>query len=564
MKLNRRTWLGCMAGLAGAAVVPAGARNAATTLSPGAMPVFRAAVAALADFAVADLAAQGFPGMALAVRAADGQSATLELGEAEVGRQAVRADHLFQIGSVSKSLVAMALYALAGQGRLDLDAPVVAIVPELPLDDRSITLVQLLSHSTGLADGPPLFPEVNGGKLWSATPPGSHFSYSNTGYDWLAFVIERASGERFDRALRRLVLAPLKLSGAEPVIRTTDRARYARGYVPFRGDVAWFPRAPLAEGPWLDVDRAAGSVAMTSADMIGYMAFLGRVAQGKGAPLFADALAVRFATPLIDTGDFGKGARYGAGLATVDVDGVPTFHHTGGMIVFSSAVYVDRASGAGAFASVNIGGTGYRPRAVAQYGLRLMRAVAAGQALPPPPAIVAVAPIEHATDFAGRFVGPAGEILIVEANGTALTLVEGARRGRMKAAGAGFVSDLPGRDVDSLDFVATDGRRDRLWYGSTLFARDAAVAQPAVPPELTALAGPYLSNDPWIGGTTIHARGDTLVVDGQGPIHRVADGSWRFADSQSTERLWFDQVIAGQAQRLRFSGSPMMRSIAAA
>ncbi len=558
MRMTRRTWLG---GMAAAATVGAVRPARATTIAMrGATPEFRAVLDSLAAFAAADLAAQGFPGMTLAVRSGDGQTATIAVGEAIVGREAVRGDHLFQVGSISKSFVAMALYALAGQGRLNLDAPAVSVVPELWLADRSITLTQILSHSAGLPDDAPFFPDVPGGQLWSATPPGSHFSYSNAGYDMLSLVVERASGLRYDRALRALVLTPLGMHGIEPVIRTADRARYARGYVPFPGDAAWFPQQPLAEGPWLDIDRAAGSVAATSGAMLTYIAFLAALAQGRGGPLFPDALARRFATPLIDATGFGKGARYGQGLATVDIDGEPTFHHTGGMIVFSSAVYVDRASGGGVFASVNIGGTGYRPRAVAQYGVRLLRASARGQALPAPMPLVALPPIEHAGDFAGRFVGPAGDAITVAADGTTLALVDGARRGRVKAVDDGsFVSDLAGRDAHALDFVAATGPRQQLWYGEALYGRDAAIAQPAARPELAALAGTYASNDPWVGTAEVLARGDTLVLDGAGPVHRADDGSWRFADPMSCERLWFDKPVAGQPQRLNLSGAQLWR-----
>ena len=563
MLLNRRAWLGGLAGVAGAAAVPAlGRVSAATIVAPGASPPFRAVIDALAAFAAADIAAQGFPGMTIAVRAADGQTATLALGHANAETGApVRPEQLFQIGSISKSLVAMALYALAGQGKLDLDAPAVAVVPELWLEDRNITLAQILSHSAGLPDNAPVFPDVPGGKLWSATKPGAHFSYSNAGYDMLAFVVERASGMRYDRALTAFVLAPLGMASAQPVIRTADRARYPRGYVPFRGDVAWFPCAPIAEGAWLDIDRAAGSVAATSADMLRYIAFLGGLAKGQGAPLFPDALAKRFATPVIDTADFGKGARYGNGLATVDVDAAPTFHHTGGMILFSSAVHVDRATGAGVFASVNIGGTGYRPRAVTSHGVRLLRALAAGTAPPPPPPLVTLPPIEHAADFAGRFVGPRGDAIVIAGDATGLALVDGARRGRLKMVGDGvLVSDLAGRDDHTLDFVAATGRRDRFWFGETLYGRDAAAPQPAADPALAAIAGTYLSNDPWVGGISVGARGDTLVMEGNGALARAADGSWHFADPQSTERLWFDKPIAGRPQRANLSGSTMWRT----
>ena len=553
MLINRRTWLGGLAGAVTAVAVTVPSAAAATIVAPGATPGFRAALNALADFATADLTVNGFPGMTIAVRAADGQTATLTLGVANLTtREAVRADHLFQIGSISKSFVALALYALAGQGRLDLDAPVTRVVPELWLDDRSITIAQLLAHSAGLPDNSPVFPDVPGGRLWSATPPGAAFSYSNAGYDLLAFVVERASGRRFDAALDALVLRPLGMAHAEPVIRSADRGRYAQGYVPF-GEGAWFARAPLAEGPWLDIDRAAGSVAATSGDMLRYIAFIGQLAQGRGAPLFNNALARRFATPVIDAAVFGKGARYGSGLATVDIDGAPAFHHTGGMLVFSSSVHVDRASGAGVFASVNIGsGIGYRPRQVSAHGVRLLRALAASSATPSPPAIAAPPPLTDANDFAGRFVGPAGEVVTLTPAAGGLML-DGRWQLRSDSDGS-LVTD---RDYLGLHFSGT-GRRDRLWRGATLYGRDAALPQPPSPPALAALAGVYLSNDPWVGGTAIYARGDALVAEGGGALTRSADGSWRAADAV-TERTWFDRSIDGRPQRLNQSGNVMWR-----
>ena len=567
MLVNRRRWLGGMAGVAGAAAVSAFAAVPTATMivAADATLAFRAVLAALGDFAAADLVAHGFPGMTIAVRAADGQTATLALGQADLAtRTPVRADHLFQIGSISKSLVALALYTLAGQGRLGLAAPVAAVVPEVWLEDRAVTIAQLLAHSAGLPDNSPMFPPVPGGKLWSATPPGSHFSYSNAGYDLLALVVERVTGMRYDRALTALVLEPLGMRSAVPVIRTADRGRFAAGYVPFDGDVAWFPHAPLAPGVWLDIDRAAGSVAATAGDMVRYLGFVAGLAQGRGAPLFSAALAQAFATPVIDSAEFGKGARYGAGLATVDIDGTPAFHHTGGMLVFSSAFHVDRATGAGVFASVNIGETGYRPRQVTAYGVRLLRALAAGTAAPSSPAIVGVPAIDHAADFAGRFVGPGGDAIVIAVAGEGLSLTVAGRHGRLKASGdassaSGGASFASEAHRDSLAFVGDDGRRDRVWFGDVLYGRDAAVAQPVADRALVALAGVYRSNDPWVGSASIVARGDTLVVEGGGPLRRVADGSWRFADAASTERVWFECPVAGRPQRLNVSGSTMLR-----
>jgi len=561
MVINRRTWLG---GLGAAVAVPAvGRAAAARVIAPGTSPPFRAAADRLAAFAAAELAAQDLPGMTVALRAADGQGATIYAGYADLtARQPVGPDDLFQIGSISKSLVAMAIYALAGQGKLDLDAPAVKYVPELPLADRSITLVQLLAHTAGLAGNAPPFPAVPGGRLWSATPPGQRFSYSNSGYDMLAHIIEAASGQRFDIALTRLVLRPLGMVAAEAVIRTSDRARYARGYQPLRGDLTSFPDSPMAEAAWLDIDRAAGSVASTAGGMLPYLAYLGRLAKGDGAPLFAPAFARRFAEPVAASEDFGLGARYGAGLATFDIEGSPAFFHTGGMIAFSSAMGVDRASGAGCFASVNVRARNYRPRSTVRYAISLMRALADGKPLPDAPAIVPIAPVEDAVRYAGRYIGPAGDAIVVGAD--AMTLVADGTRARAKQGGPSrLASDHPANV--GLDFEGeASAPFARVWRGGVLYGRDAALPQPPASPQFAKLAGVYRSNDPWTGGVEVFARGNSLVIDGaSGVIVLHADGSWRFVDpAAQTERVWFEAPVGGRPQRLNLSGELLLRAAA--
>ena len=94
------------------------------------------------------------------------------------------------------------------------------------------------------------------------------------------------------------------------------------------------------------------------------------LASGKGGALMTDALAQRFVTATVDSADFGAGARYGNGLATIDIDGRKALHHTGGMISFSSSMMFDAVADGGVFASANIGGINYRPREITRYGIR--------------------------------------------------------------------------------------------------------------------------------------------------------------------------------------------------
>ncbi len=131
-----------------------------------------------------------------------------------------------RIASVSKLVVALGVFRLVEQGRLDLDQDVSEILgwrlrnPSFP--DRPITLRLLLSHQSSLRDGIdyaiPVGKELRTALAAPAAydgehPPGTYFRYSNLNFPVVASVMELAGGERFDRLMDRLVLAPLSLEG---------------------------------------------------------------------------------------------------------------------------------------------------------------------------------------------------------------------------------------------------------------------------------------------------------------------------------------------------------------
>jgi CubicO group peptidase (beta-lactamase class C family) len=269
MQLTRREWIGCGAASAGLMLLPAGAR--ASVQSGAALaPV----VERVRAFAAADLAAKGFPGMQIALVAPGGASATLAVGLSELDRGTlVRPDELFQIGSITKSLSAMAAFVLADRGRLDLGARVQDLLPEYPLPPEPITVAQLLEHSSGLPNtlddvADLLLPT---GRLWTGFTPGSRFAYCNLGYFLLGKVIARAAGTSFPAALQQLVLQPIGMSSARPAIRMRDRALFAEGHVRFREDVPWMPGARLTEARWHEMEDAGGSAAATAQDMVAYL-----------------------------------------------------------------------------------------------------------------------------------------------------------------------------------------------------------------------------------------------------------------------------------------------------
>lgn len=129
-----------------------------------------------------------------------------------------------RIASVSKLVVALGVMRLVEQSRLDLDRDVSDWLgwtlrnPAFP--DRPITLRLLLSHRSSLRDeidyAIPLGTDIeaalaNPAAFDAEHPPGGYFRYSNLNFPVIASVMERVTGERFDRLMARLVLEPLKL-----------------------------------------------------------------------------------------------------------------------------------------------------------------------------------------------------------------------------------------------------------------------------------------------------------------------------------------------------------------
>ena len=561
MQLSRRAIVASTAALAAAPALASRVAFAPATFhAEGVSPHFRAALDALTQRARVEIEAWGYPAITLCLTGPNGQVGVASVGFANPdARLPVTPQHLFHIGSISKSFVAVALLRLSDMGRIDLDRPLLEIAPDYPLEDRRVTVAHVLDHAAGFPGNSPPFANIPGGKLWSAWDPGSRFSYSNTGYDLMGLLVARISGMPFAEALETLVMRPLGMTATKPTIQIVDRKLYAGGYTPLRYELPYFPGDPLTPGPWPTVDRAAGSVASTPGDMAKWVAFIGHCADGGAQPVLSPASAKRFTTGVITAPDFGDTARYGMGLASVEIDKLPALHHTGGMLAFSSSMHVDRATGLGCFASVSIDGLlGYRPRVISILGMQMARALAAGAALPAAPPVETLKPNTDGSEFAGRWLGANG--LAIDIAPDAATLSSGGVSGRLRRMGGRrFGTDHPRLFDHALEFEPEKGAAQRLWWGGVPLARDAAPPLPAVPPEMAALAGLYRSNDPWAGSIGVVARGDRLLVEGMGELKRQPGGWWAVDDAPN-ERFWFGSVANGQAQRISFSGESYLRA----
>jgi CubicO group peptidase (beta-lactamase class C family) len=140
-------------------------------------------------------------------------------------RRPMTPDDPIRVASVSKIATALTVMRLVERGKLDLDADVSTLLGWTLRNpaflDRPITLRMLLSHTGSVRDngenyvvrlGKTIRPQAqDAGSFDPAHAPGSFFRYSNLNFGLVGTVIERATGERFDRVARREVLEPLGL-----------------------------------------------------------------------------------------------------------------------------------------------------------------------------------------------------------------------------------------------------------------------------------------------------------------------------------------------------------------
>jgi CubicO group peptidase (beta-lactamase class C family) len=575
MRITRRGWLGATAAGAAAVGVPlaAGAATLAgptgavdiprarfQVLSPGKLD-YRPALEAIAAYARDELVAIGLPGMSLAVSDSDGFSAAIALGWADLAaREPLSSDRLFQIGSISKSFLALAILSLADAGAVDLEAPIARYLPDAALPEAPITVAEVLSHSSGLPADADMFPRVPEGRLWTGYPAGSRFSYSNTGFNLLGALVEHVTGRRYQDVILERVRAPLGLAAINDSINQGNRSRFPRAYTPWdQTAAAEMPLAPLQPAKWDPEDMPAGSIAASAPLMAAYARALCALGSGHGAPILSEAAARRFSTGVIASDeDFGPGSKYALGISVQPVAGVPCLHHTGGMVAFSSSIHADPAAGVGAFASVNARNGGYRPRQTTAYAVQALRAARRGEPLPSPPDPLGRYRLKDPAPLLGRWLGPDGRALAIEAGSPFPMVRTGAGAAPLYVAGM-LATPHPDLVRHGLDPVRDRGDITGLWWGETLFARGAPPTQPPVPESLRALAGTYLNRDPWNGSVTVLARGDTLVGEGVGEL---ADrgGYWTLAkDPGGVERFRFDAVLNGRARRVNVSGTDFAR-----
>jgi CubicO group peptidase (beta-lactamase class C family) len=147
----------------------------------------------------------------------------------------MRDDTIFDLASVSKLFTSIAAVQLIEEGKVDLEAPVAAYLPEFGVNGKdTVTVRQLLTHTSGFTSWLPLYSRYpdKASRIKAvmdaplAKPPGSTYLYSDLNLITLGVLVERLTGKGLDEVVRERITAPLGMTdtGYNPADRTRTAA----------------------------------------------------------------------------------------------------------------------------------------------------------------------------------------------------------------------------------------------------------------------------------------------------------------------------------------------------
>lgn len=189
---------------------------------------------------------------------------------------------LFQIGSTTKTVTGTAVMRLVEQGRLDLDTPIRAYLPDLRLADADVaarvTMRHLLTHlggwvgdffeETGLGEAALATYVAHMADLPQLTPLGAVWAYNNAGFSLAGRVIEVVTGQPYEAAVQELVLDPLAMNMSFFFAHDAITHRVAVGHEVLAD-------GPVVARPWALARsaHAAGGIISTAVDQLKYARF---------------------------------------------------------------------------------------------------------------------------------------------------------------------------------------------------------------------------------------------------------------------------------------------------
>ena len=271
------------------------------------------------------------------------------IGKADIAtNRDVACETEFRVGSISKTFVALSLLKLQEEGKINLEARLQDVAPEVPVKNRwdatnPVRIVNLLEHTAGFDDmefsevynlsDPYDFPLLDVFKRFEKPqevrwPPSTRMSYSNPGYGIAGYLIEKIAREPYDQYIHEVFLRPLGMEKADYRFTDANKALLATAYG---------GNPPKALGYPFIYLRPAGDLKASPGELAKLVQFLLRRGKTGEMQLLKPESIMRMES--VETTLAAKnGLRLGYGLAnyTELQGGIVTHGHDGGIDGFFS------------------------------------------------------------------------------------------------------------------------------------------------------------------------------------------------------------------------------------
>ncbi|MCC3371979.1 serine hydrolase [Cohnella sp. REN36] len=304
---------------------------------------------------------QHLPGLSLGIVQGDRILYLKGYGQADSTGRPVTPDTPFGLGSIGKSMTAMAVLQLAEAGKIDLDAPIQRYIHAKFAGAASITVRQLLNQTSGFTQISTFSNTLSSANdpyrdaleknamsyaekfLKQPTPSEHPYRYSNANYVLLGYIVQQVTGQSYGDYVKEHIFSPLSMQNS---FVTLDEAAEHGLATPYR---RIFGYNFAYNGPYVYIagDAPAGYLYTSAKDMSHYL-----IAQMNGgrfedrSVLSSEGIRLMQTEPVPGT--------YAMGWMTTRINGVPVIGQPGGSIGFQAQTYIvpERQLGVIVFANV--------------------------------------------------------------------------------------------------------------------------------------------------------------------------------------------------------------------
>lgn len=255
----------------------------------------------------------------------------------------MKPENIFEIGSITKQFTAVSILLLEEEGKLSIKNPITKWIESYPTHGYTITIHHLLTHISGIKSYTDM---EKWSKQWREEikpmemidlfknepmdfAPGEKWSYNNSAYFMLGYIIEKASGMPYPDFLDKRIFQPLGLQNTSYGSMSRIIPNRATGYQ--KSSNAFVNAEYLS----LTQPYAAGSIMSTVDDLLTW-----NNAIHAGKVVKKETLQKAFADTKLNNG---KETHYGYGWGLDDVNGSPTYEHSGGIFGYlTNAIYLPK------------------------------------------------------------------------------------------------------------------------------------------------------------------------------------------------------------------------------